>query len=74
MGVQKAEVEYIPVQDGTGALDRTLYEGRDVYILGFSYPLEVLREIAAAANSLMVVDHHKTGHVLPMWTRVPDEN
>lgn len=35
-------------------------EGKDIYILDFSYPKEVLLEIKKNANSLIVLDHHKT--------------
>lgn len=34
--------------------------GRDVVIVDFSYPLDVMQSIAAAAHSLTVLDHHKT--------------
>lgn len=34
--------------------------GRDVYILDFSYPREVLERMHADANSLQVIDHHDT--------------
>jgi len=35
-------------------------EGRDVYILDFSYKRPVMREILAKARSVVVIDHHKT--------------
>ena len=35
-------------------------DGRDVYILDFSYPRGVLLEYAALAKSITVLDHHKT--------------
>lgn len=34
--------------------------GRNVYVLDFSYPREVLIEMEARASSLRVLDHHKT--------------
>ncbi len=34
--------------------------GKAVYILDFSMPLENLRELAAVANSVLVLDHHKS--------------
>lgn len=34
--------------------------GRDVLIVDFSYPLPVLRAMAAEARSVLVLDHHKT--------------
>lgn len=35
-------------------------ENRDVYILDFSYPREVMMQIANECNNLVVLDHHKT--------------
>jgi hypothetical protein len=34
--------------------------GRDVYIVDFSYPRDVLKRMAAQASSLLVLDHHAT--------------
>ena len=34
--------------------------GQTVIIADYSYPLPVLRELAAVADSLVVIDHHKT--------------
>lgn len=34
--------------------------GRDVYIVDFSYKLPVLLQMAEKANSIVVLDHHKT--------------
>jgi oligoribonuclease NrnB/cAMP/cGMP phosphodiesterase (DHH superfamily) len=34
--------------------------GRDVYMIDFSYPRDVLDQMAGAASSLVVLDHHKT--------------
>lgn len=35
-------------------------KGKDVFILDFSYPKEVVREIEKQANSLVILDHHLT--------------
>lgn len=35
-------------------------DGRDIYILDFSYPREILLDINKRANSLVVLDHHET--------------
>lgn len=35
-------------------------EGKDVYIVDFSYPREVLEDMKAHAHSLTVLDHHKS--------------
>lgn len=34
--------------------------GRDVYILDFCYPREIMRQILGAARKVVVLDHHKT--------------
>src|SRR5512135_1435251 len=34
--------------------------GRDILIVDFSYPLEVLKAMAKEARSVLVIDHHKT--------------
>jgi uncharacterized protein len=34
--------------------------GRNVYIVDFSYPYEVMMKLAETTNSLVVLDHHKT--------------
>lgn len=33
-------------------------EERDIFIVDFSYPVEVLRELVAVANHVTVIDHH----------------
>jgi len=35
-------------------------EGRDVYIIDFSYPRDVMEKMSRVAASLVVLDHHKT--------------
>lgn len=35
-------------------------KGKDVFILDFSYPKEVVKEIEKQANSLVILDHHLT--------------
>jgi oligoribonuclease NrnB/cAMP/cGMP phosphodiesterase (DHH superfamily) len=51
------EVEYIPAHYGNEPPDVT---GKEVYILDFSYPRETLIRMSEKANSLLVLDHHKT--------------
>lgn len=52
--------EYLPKKFGDPPpLPADLFE-RDVYILDFSYPREMLIGMALAANSLRIIDHHKT--------------
>ncbi len=49
--------EYVPVVHGNPPPEVT---GRHVTIVDFSYPRELLLELADKAASLQVVDHHKT--------------
>jgi nanoRNase/pAp phosphatase (c-di-AMP/oligoRNAs hydrolase) len=49
--------EYIPAHYGNPPPDVT---GKDVYILDFSYPREILLKIRMRARNLLVIDHHKT--------------
>lgn len=56
---QKAlgEIEAVPAQYGTPPPD---VQGRQVFILDFSYPRNVMVEIVGAASWVCVIDHHKT--------------
>jgi hypothetical protein len=36
------------------------FHGRDILIVDFSYPLPILRAMAAEARSVLILDHHKT--------------
>lgn len=56
------DIEAIPVHYGQRPPDVT---DRDVYILDFSYPPEVMAHIFTEARSLRVIDHHKTAE----WIR-----
>ena len=51
------EVELMPASYGDAPPD---VRGRDVVIVDFSYKRGVLKEIAKAARSVLVLDHHKT--------------
>jgi oligoribonuclease NrnB/cAMP/cGMP phosphodiesterase (DHH superfamily) len=51
--------EYVPVQYGPGQ-ELPNVTGRDVLIVDFSYPRDVLLEMHAKAKSLRVFDHHHT--------------
>lgn len=51
------EIEAIPVQYGLVPPDVT---NRNVYILDFSYPRHILKEMILKAEFLVVLDHHKT--------------
>jgi hypothetical protein len=50
-------VELYPARYGAPPPD---VRGRDVYVLDFSYPREVMVQMAGEACSLLVLDHHKT--------------
>lgn len=49
--------EYVGVQHGQPPPD---VEGRDVFIVDFSYDRETVLAMKASANSLHIYDHHKT--------------
>jgi oligoribonuclease NrnB/cAMP/cGMP phosphodiesterase (DHH superfamily) len=52
------KAEYIGVNYGK-PLPR-IENGSDVYIIDFSYPKEILRELNGRSSKLLVLDHHKT--------------
>jgi oligoribonuclease NrnB/cAMP/cGMP phosphodiesterase (DHH superfamily) len=52
-----SDIEFHPATHGNPAPDVT---GKKVIIVDFSYPLEILTAMAAAAESVLVLDHHKT--------------
>lgn len=57
-GVLRGEVEFLPVQYGNPP--PPLETKSRVYILDFSYKKKILLEMAEAAETLVVLDHHKT--------------
>jgi oligoribonuclease NrnB/cAMP/cGMP phosphodiesterase (DHH superfamily) len=52
-----AEIDFVAVQYGDSPPDCS---GKDVIIVDFSYPREVLLKLEEEANSLKVFDHHKS--------------
>lgn len=60
------DVEFVAARHGEPAPTSTSSRvqggiaGRDVLIVDFSYPLATLRAMAASADSVLVLDHHKT--------------
>lgn len=52
-----AQVDFIPASYGSEPPDVT---GADVVIVDFSYPRATLEAMAETANSVLVLDHHKT--------------
>ena len=54
------EAEYVPMQYGAKPAEIPEVEGREVFIVDFSFPRERMLEMRRAANSLIVLDHHKT--------------
>lgn len=55
--VALGECELLPASYGDAPPDVT---GRDVYVLDFSYPREVMLTMKGQAERLLVLDHHKT--------------
>lgn len=51
------DIEAVPVQYGQPPPNCT---ARNVFMLDFSYPREVMRAIASEADAVVVIDHHKT--------------
>lgn len=51
------EVEAVPAHYGT---EPPSVDGREVYVLDFSYPVEVMAEMASRSSAFTVLDHHKT--------------
>ncbi len=51
------DAELVPVQYGT---DPPELNGRDVYIVDFSYKREIMRDIMSRANRVVILDHHAT--------------
>lgn len=54
----REQAQYIPVSYGQAP--PSLDPGALVYILDFSYPRAVLRELASQARQIIVLDHHRT--------------
>lgn len=52
-----ADVEFVPAVYGQPAPD---VQGKDVIIVDFSYPYELLVLMSRQANSILILDHHKT--------------
>lgn len=51
------DIEAVPAQYGTSPPD---VKGRVVYVLDFSYPRDVMAQIATDARRTVMLDHHKT--------------
>ncbi len=54
--------DYMPVQYGD-AVDLDSLKGKIVYILDFSFPANVMEEIAAVADRVVLIDHHDTARI-----------
>jgi oligoribonuclease NrnB/cAMP/cGMP phosphodiesterase (DHH superfamily) len=52
----KESATYLPVNYGDPLPE--IEDGSDVFILDFSYPKEILRDLNTRSNSLLVLDHH----------------
>jgi len=66
---ENIEVNYHPIQHGTKPPDVT---GKIVYILDFSFPLDVIKTMIEQAQALLVIDHHKTSQ--DNLADIPDKN
>ena len=58
----EGQAEFLALDHGDvkGIADLPELTGRAVYILDFSFPLEILREIDGRAAKLVLLDHHKS--------------
>ena len=54
------KINYVPCAYGDPVPAKPLYENKHVYVIDFSFPRNVMEEMAKLANSLTVIDHHKT--------------
>lgn len=61
--------EFVAAQYGAPPPDVT---GRDVVMVDFSYPLDVMERIATEATSLVVLDHHQTAEAALASFRRPN--
>lgn len=52
--------EFLPASYGDAAPARETYLGKHVVIVDFSYPRDILEDMAQRALSVVVLDHHKT--------------
>lgn len=66
------KTSYIPMTYGESPFTLDPMDSRpDIYILDFSFPREIILSLAAQANKVLVLDHHKTakealiGHEYP---------
>lgn len=55
------DTEYVAANYGNALPDVT---GKNVHVLDFSYPLDVMQQIATSCVSLTWLDHHKTAEVI----------
>lgn len=60
MKQRKPDAEFMPANYGEAPPSDDQVKGKHVYILDFSYPRSVLERIYGLAESLVVLDHHKT--------------
>lgn len=60
------EAEYLPMEYGRSVgANLPLFEGREVYILDFSFPKQDMEDLFAEAKRVVWLDHHKTA--FEMW-------
>ena len=60
----KTGYEFLPGKYQDGRFDQQVYNGifskRTVYLVDFSYPVELMKRLLAVADQVVVLDHHKT--------------
>ena len=60
------DADYLPMAYGDSPFEAEHADGRDVYILDFSFPRDVMDTMFRVAKRVVWLDHHKTA--FEMWT------
>jgi oligoribonuclease NrnB/cAMP/cGMP phosphodiesterase (DHH superfamily) len=53
-------IQLVPASDRRNPPPPELIDGKDVLIADFSYPLQIMEDMASRASSLVLLDHHAT--------------
>lgn len=59
------EAEYVPMNYGFEAKDIPVFADREVYMVDFSWPKQLMNDLFSACKRLVWLDHHKTA--FEMW-------
>ena len=65
------EAEYVPMNYGFEAKDIPVFADREVYMLDFSWPKQLMVDLFNHAKSVVWLDHHKTA--FEMWCETERE-